>query len=510
MNKTELTIKEALTHEIKLREAREHFSGYVRFTNPDFIDSKFHTYLMDRVQEFLDKSTSNSFDILLVSIPPQHGKSKTITETLPAYYLGKNPERDIIIASYNEDTATMFGRRNKDKIELYNSEVFPECQLKTSPNSATNFETTKNGRVISRGVMSGITGNPAHLFIIDDPIKNRQEADSPRTRESLWNEYLNTFKTRIKPNGKLIVIQTRWHEEDLFGMLAKNEKNVQILNIPCECEDEETDPLGRKLGEPLCPEIGRGMAWMTDFKHVYINESSDGGLRAWVALYQGSPSSKEGNILQREWWQYYEYLDLATVPYVIMSVDAAFKDGDHNDYVAIGVWGKINKSYYLIDNIKEHLSFTETLVAIRTLKQEYPEICFILVEDKANGSAIINVLSQEFDGVIPIEPQGGKVARVNAISPVVEQGRVFLPKFASFTKDFVDECAKFPNGANDDQVDQMSQALNRMIFVDADVIAPHNIVYNEWSDDMVEDYDNANEELKIHLTNLWGFRKELY
>lgn len=508
MNQQQRTIKEALEHELKIRAARENFADYVRFTNPDFIDSKFHTYLMNRVQEFLDTTSSNSFDILLVSIPPQHGKSKTITQTLPAYYVGQHPERDIIIASYNEDTATMFGRRNKDKIEAYHGEVFPECVLKDSPNSATNFETTKDGRVISRGVMSGITGNPAHLFIIDDPIKNRQEADSPRIRESLWNEYLNTFKTRIKPNGKLIVIQTRWHEDDLFGKLAKHERNVQILNIPCECVDEATDPLGRKLGEPLCPEIGRGKAWMESFKHVYIHESNEGGLRAWTALYQGMPTSKEGNILQREWWQYYDHLDLDTVPYTIMSVDAAFKDGENNDYVAIGVWGKINKRYYLIDNIKEHLSFTETLQAIRTLKQKYPQIMFILVEDKANGSAIINVISSEFDGVIPIEPQGGKVARVNAISPVIEQGRVYLPKYAMFTKDFVDECAQFPNGSNDDQVDQMSQALNRMIFVDADVIAPDKIVYTVWTDDMIEDYDRASEELQIHLTQIWGFNKD--
>lgn len=376
--------------------------------------------------------------------------------------------------------------------------------LAEAPRSNVEFETTKKGRCISRGILSGLTGNTADLFIIDDPIKNRQEADSETTRNTIWNEYLNSVRTRIKPGGKLIVIQTRWHEEDLYGLIAKNEKNVTIINIPCECDDPEHDVLGRKLGDSLCPEIGRGDAWLREFKQAYVGKE---GSRAWTALYQGKPVAMEGNLIKREWWKFYD--TLPELPYIIISVDAAFKDGDDNDFVAIQVWGKLNRDYYLIDAIKKHLNFVDTLDAIRSFKSRYDAI-FILIEDKANGTAIINVLSSEMEGVIPVKPEGGKVTRANAVSPAIESGHVHLPRFASFVEDFMSECSSFPNGAHDDQVDAMTQALNRMIYVDADVIAPKHIRYTTYTDDMLEDFMNANDELQAYLLELWGFPTQLY
>lgn len=376
--------------------------------------------------------------------------------------------------------------------------------LAEAPRSNVEFETTKKGRCISRGILSGLTGNTADLFIIDDPIKNRQEADSETTRNTIWNEYLNSVRTRIKPGGKLIVIQTRWHEEDLYGLIAKNEKNVTIINIPCECDDPERDVLGRKLGDSLCPEIGRGNAWLREFKQAYVGKE---GSRAWTALYQGKPVAMEGNLIKREWWKFYD--TLPELPYIIISVDAAFKDGDDNDFVAIQVWGKLNRDYYLIDAIKKHLNFVDTLDAIRSFRSRYDAI-FILIEDKANGTAIINVLSSEMEGVIPVKPEGGKVTRANAVSPAIESGHVHLPRFASFVEDFMSECSSFPNGAHDDQVDAMTQALNRMIYVDADVIAPKHIRYTTYTDDMLEDFMNANDELQDYLLELWGFPTQLY
>ena len=492
----------ALENEIQIRLARSSYLEYVKFTNQGYKESKFHNYLCSEIQKFIEKVDSSAFDILLLSVPPQFGKSTTVTETLPAWYLGKNPDKKVIICGYNEDFAIRFGRRNKEKIEEFGSQLFPDCVLADAPRSNVEFETTRKGRCISRGILSGLTGNTADLFIIDDPIKNRQEADSETTRATIWNEYLNSVRTRIKPGGKLIVIQTRWHEDDLYGMIAKNEKNVTIINIPCECDSEE-DVLGRKIGDSLCPEIGRGNAWLREFKQAYVGKE---GSRAWTALYQGKPVAMEGNLLKREWWQYYDqpWRELG-LPYIIISVDAAFKDGDDNDFVAIQVWGKKNKNYYLLDAIKKHLNFVDTLAAIRNLKSQYEDTIFILIEDKANGTAIINVLSSEMEGVIPIKPEGGKVTRANAVSPAIESGRVFLPRFASFVDDFVSECSAFPNGAHDDQVDAMTQALNRMIFVDADVIAPQNIKYVVYTDDMLEDLYNADEELKTFLLSHWGY-----
>lgn len=498
-NPFEMPIDE-IEHEIELRKARSTYLNYVMYTNPGYKASKFHTYLCNEVQKFIETDTSAAFDILLLSVPPQFGKSTTVTETLPAYYLGKNPDKKVIICGYNEDFAIRFGRRNREKIQEYGNELFPKCVLADSPCSNVEFETTLKGRCISRGIMSGLTGNTADLFIIDDPIKNRQEADSPTTVNNIWQEYLNSVRTRIKPGGKLIVIQTRWVENDLYGMIEANEINVTKINIPCEC-DSEDDPLGREIGDSLCPEIGRGKEWLEAFKKVYIGKE---GSRAWTALYQGKPTALEGNLIKRDWWQYYKEEEVSNLPYKIISVDAAFKDGDDNDYVAIQVWGKTRNTYYLLDFIEEHLNFVETLDAIRNLHAKYDDIWYTLIEDKANGSAIINVLSSEIDGIIPINPEGGKISRANSVTPAIEAGRVKLPRYADFTKKFIDECAAFPNGAHDDSVDAMSQALNRMINVDADVENPKSIRYTHWTEDMFEDYDNANDELKVELLNIWG------
>lgn len=413
------------------------------------------SWLCERVQEFLKAETGNPYDVLVISLPPQHGKSMTITETLPSWYLCRWPERKVIGISYSEDFAQLFGRRNKGKLEQFGG-IFGVC-LSKNPNNNTEFETTAGGGMISRGVLSGVTGRACNLMIIDDPVKNRQEADSETYRDRVWDEWENSFKTRLAAGAKVIVIQTRWHEDDLAGRLLRTEKHVTSINLPCEAE--EHDPLGRAPGEALCPEIGKGNEWLREMKRGYMTTS---GSRAWNALFQGRPTSAEGNMILREWWQYYDVAP--TLEEEIISVDAAFKDGDNNDFVAIQVWGKASPNLYLLDALKQRLNFPETLRAIRAMKERHPAARAVLVEDKANGPAVIQMLRREMPGVLPVTPEGGKAARVNAVSGAIESGNVWLPRYAAFTGDFVEECAAFPSGAHDDQVDAMSQALAKLIY----------------------------------------------
>ena len=387
---------------------------------------------------------------------PTHN-SMTITETLPSWYLGRNPDNRVILASYNDDTAERFTRRNKEKIKECGQDIF-NIKISNDIDRATEFEIAgRQGRMISRGIMSGITSNPANLVIIDDPVKNRQEADSETYRMRQWEEWVNTIKTRLAANAKIILIMTRWHEDDLAGRIIANEKNVTVINLPCEAE--ENDPLGRKVGEALFPEIGKDNIWLEEFKHGYKTAE---GSRAWDALFQGRPSSMEGNLVKRDWWRYYE--NLPEIINILMSVDATFKDKDDSDFVAIQVWGKRQAEVYLIDAIKAHLDFPGTLRAVLEMKRKHPKCRQVLIEDKANGSAAIQMLQKKIPGVIPVNPKGGKVARVNAISPAIESGNVYLPKNAAFTVDFVNEFSAFPNGKNDDQVDAASQALNRLLY----------------------------------------------
>ena len=422
--------------------------------------TKFHKFLCDTVQDFVETPTENSFEIMILSCPPQHGKSVTISETLPSWYLGRHSDHNVIEISYNDDYANKFGRRNRSKIKEYGEEVFGIRIGDVDRNDEFELEGTTGG-MKSNGVLTGITGNPAHLMIIDDPVKNQQEADSDARREQVWNEWLYSMRTRLQRGAIVIVILTRWHEDDIAGRMILNESHVKVVNIPCEAE--ENDVLGRKIGEALCPEIGKDDKWLEDFKKGYLSLE---GSRAWNALFQGHPTSLEGNMFKREWWQYYD--ELPEITDWVMSVDAAFKDGEDNDFVAIEVWGKTNANIYLIDLVQRHLNLPDTIREIVRLRGLYPQCKTTLIEDKANGSAIINILRKEMTGIIAVEPKGGKVARANAIVGAVESGNVYLPANKPFTGKFVEEFSSFPNGKHDDMVDSATQALNRLIYQSAE------------------------------------------
>ena len=454
--------------------ARREYKSYVEYVfEGRWVHGVAVDYVCDKIQEFVERKSNLPYEIMVLSMPPQHGKSMTITETLPSWYLGKNPSNRVIEISYSEDFAQLFGRRNKQKIELFGEDLFG-VKLARTPNTNTEFElNSTQGGMISRGVLSGVTGRPCNLMIIDDPIKNRQEADSETFRKNLINEWLNSFKTRLAVDAKVIIIQTRWHEEDLAGYIIKNEKHVEVVNLPCEAEDN--DPLGRKKGDALAPEIGKNNQWLADFKSGYVDKE---GQRTWLALFQGRPTAQEGNLIKREWWKFYKIEELPPMPVVALSIDATFKDKDTSDFVAIQVWGKRNANYYLIDRLKARLDFIGTIAAIKKMLEKHKNITYKYIEDKANGSAIISVLKNTVDGIIPVEPEGGKVARANAISYLVEGGNVFLPEDAEWVEEFVDEWSKFPNAEHDDEVDCGTQALNRLRNVVADVKDPAKEVFN--------------------------------
>lgn len=444
---------------------RSSYAAYCYFVHKGkWIDTKFHQFLANKVQSFVEEQTGNPYDILVLSTPPQHGKSLTVTETFPSWYEGKYPDRRCIVACYNDDFAGKFGRRNKAKLEEYGNFIFGTTLSKSSDRDIEIAE--HGGSIITRGIMSGITGNSGDLIIIDDPVKNRQEADSITYRERLWEEWQNSIKTRTQAGTKIIIIQTRWHEDDLAGRVIRSEKNVEVINIPVEAE--QGDILGRNVGDSLCPELGKDNDWLREFKASYLKDP-EGGARAWNALFLGKPTSEEGNIFKRDWWRTYDVLP-EVMPLKVISVDATFKDNADSDFVAIEVWGKLNADFYLIDLIKRRMDFPETLKAIKAMNAKYPDRHSILIEDKANGPAIISMLRHEISGVIPVEPFGSKVARANAVTGIIESGNVYLPRYADFTSEFIEEHAAFPNGVNDDLVDSCTQFLNKYKFFGADYV----------------------------------------
>jgi len=181
-------LQQEVEREQMRRRARNNYLSYVQYTNPGYIAGKFHVYLCNEIDKFLNKKSTSAVDILLLSVPPQHGKSLTVTETLPSYYLGHHPRHRVVILSYSEDFAQLFGRRNREKLTEYGKELF-NISLASSPNSNVEFEVEKtHGGCFSAGLLGGVGGKPSHLLIVDDPIKNRQEAESQTNRDRVWNE----------------------------------------------------------------------------------------------------------------------------------------------------------------------------------------------------------------------------------------------------------------------------------------------------------------------------------
>lgn len=426
--------------------------------------------ICDQLQQIINGEQK----FIIVEMPPRHGKSASITETFPSYYLMKNPDKEVMLAAYSEDLYKKFGRRNRDKFR----ELAPEIaglQISQSTSSASEWGIEDHsGGMLATSILGGATGRGADLLIIDDPIKNDQEAQSQTIRDRIWNEWQSTFLTRLHAGGSVIVIMTRWHEDDLVGRLLREMAFPwEELKLPA-IADEPNDLLGRNLGDPLCPELGYDEAWAKRTKVAT-------GSRTWEALYQQRPSIEGGNIFKRQWIHYYvkdqkmkaslglaDDKTVAIMPRLFdmqaQSWDATFKEANTSDFVAGQVWGKKKADFYLIDRWHERMGFTDTVNAIRQWSTKYPRATTKYVEDKANGSAIIDTLKHELSGITPVTPDGGKVVRANAVQPLWEAGNVYVPHplWQPWVDDTILEWENFPNAPHDDEVDSMTQALVHM------------------------------------------------
>lgn len=394
---------------------------------------------------------------LMVFMPPRHGKSELVSRYFPAWYLGLFPDKRIILASYEADFAATWGRKARNLLEEFGPSLFGvRVSAESSAASRWDLE-NREGGMVTAGVRGPITGKGANVAIIDDPVKNDQEAMSETYRDAAWDWYRATFSTRIQEEGAIILVMTRWHEDDLAGRLLREQESGgdswEIVNLPALAEDN--DPLGRAPGEALCPAL---------FTRATLERTKIRvGSYWWNALYQQRPSPDEGGVFKRSWWRFYRQLP-SHLDEVIQSWDMAFKETASGSYVVGQVWGRKSADKYLMDQVRAHMDFPTTLQAVRTLSAKWPQARAKLVEDKANGPAVIATLKREIPGLIAEEPQGGKEARAAAVSPDVEAGNVYLPdpSIAPWVHDFIEECVAFPKGAHDDQVDAMSQALLRL------------------------------------------------
>jgi predicted phage terminase large subunit-like protein len=448
----------------ELKIARSSLLEFTTHTFPQYEVNWHHRLICDTLDRFVH---TNEIPRLMIFAPPRMGKSELVSRRLPAFILGQNPDSKIIACSYSADLASMM---NRDVQRIIDSDeyrqLFPSVRLAGDQKGDQRWVRTsdlfeivnRRGAYRSAGVGGGITGTGSFYLILDDLLKNQEEADSPTMRKKVWDWYCTTAYTRLEKDGKVCLMLTRWNEDDIAGRLINQAKKDpeadqwHILKLPAFCEDGKHPDDPRQPGESL---------WPNKYSPQRMNAiKASIGLRAWNALFQQRPSSETGGILRRACWNYYESMP-TKFDVIIQSWDMTFKGKDTSDYVAGQVWGRVGANCYLLDYFKEQLTFSKSLQAVRTMSQKWPNARAKLVEDKANGTAVVDVLKDEIPGLILVEPNGGKVARVHAMSPLHEAGNLWLPKpeKAPWVLEFVESCANFPNAAHDDDVDAMSQAI---------------------------------------------------
>lgn len=403
---------------------------------------------------------------LIVAMPPRHGKSETTSVKFPSHYLGRHPDRRVILSSHTSTLALRFSMRARNDFAQYAPEVWgigvdrdAAAMYRWDVENPDRRSGEPPGGLLASGIGGPITGHGAHLAIIDDPFKGAEDANSVVQRDSVWDWYRFVLRTRLMPDAAIVLVCTRWHEDDLAGRLLQASRDDpeadqwEVLSLPAIAETDN-DPLGRQIGEALWPE-------MYDEAALAATKASVGSY-VWAALYQQRPSPMEGGLLRREWWRYYRKAPSDLTDYMI-SWDMTFKDSKTSNYVVGQVWGRRAADKYLLDQVRGRMDFPTTVQAVRNLCAKWPQAHTVLVEDKANGPAVISTLKSSISGLIAVNPEGGKEARAAAVSPSIEAGNVYIPdpSIAAWVGDFVEECAAFPNGAHDDQVDTMTQALLR-------------------------------------------------
>lgn len=458
------TKREAAAELLRRREARRTVAAYIGYTNPKYRASGFSAAVCAALDLFLLDVQAGRRPILILQAPPQHGKSEIVSRKLPAYILGRFPDWRVGGASYSDELANAMAQDvRRNLADDRHKKLFPQPEEKRRYDVNRTGEFTApggSGGYLGVGVGAGLTGRPLDIGIIDDPVKNEKEALSPTVKEGHWNWYQSVFTTRLSENSGQIIMATSWAEDDLPGRVMshfKGDPRLTVLRFPAINMRGEVGYNPQLPEGPLVPEL-HSLAKLQETKGLLSDYW-------WAALYQQNPRPLGGNVFKEDGLRYYLPKDLpAKFDKVLASWDCTFKDTDGTDYVVGQVWGKVGANSYLLAQVRQRMSFTKTVREVVTLREAWPRTREILIEDKANGPAVIDTLKASVPGIIPIEPDGSKLARAHAVTSYWEAGNVWLPHpdIAPWVKDLVAELTTFPASANDDQVDALTQALRRL------------------------------------------------
>lgn len=394
---------------------------------------------------------------VIVNIAPRHGKSELISYLAPAWFLGKYPHKKVIMGSHTADLAVNFGRRVRNLVgsEAY-KDIFPQIELQSDSKSASRWGTNFNGEYFAIGVGGALAGRGADLFIIDDP-HSEQEAKQGRADVFLpaWEWFQSGPIQRLMPGGAIIVVMTRWSKLDLTGQIVSQMERSDEVD-PWEVVEF---PAIKDDGKALWPEF-----W--DVEELLAKKASL-DIRYWNAQYMQKPTSEEGALIKREWWQIWDKERAPDCEFIIMSLDAAQETNNRADYNALTTWGVFfneetnNYNIILLNAIKKRLEFPELKKLVLEEYKEWQPDAF-MVEKKSNGAALYQELRRMGIPAGEFTPGKGqdKISRVNAISDLFASGIVWAPEHR-WAKEVIEECNDFPSGTNDDLVDSTTLALLR-------------------------------------------------
>ena len=405
------------------------------------------------VQGHIRRVLAGDMDRLMFSVPPRHGKSEMVTVRLPAYTLEKDTAFRWIVGAYSQTLANKFSRKARNICRMRGVELSSERRAVDDWETAGARQVP--GGLRAAGVGAGVTGMGANGIVIDDPVKNRAEANSETYRNATYDWYTDDLLTRLEPGGFIILIMTRWHTDDLAGRLIREQGLKEeggewtVINLPALAEDD--DILGRAPGEALCPDRYDEVA-LARIKRVVGS--------SFEALFQGRPVAAEGNLVKRQWFRYYAAQPAPNIRLsIIQSWDTASKDTELAAYSVCTTWAITRLGVYLLDVYREHLDYPALKrAAMSQADKWHPD--GVLIEDKSSGQSLIQDLKADsMVPVIAIEPEGDKVTRMAVESVAYESGQVYHPERAPWLTDYESELTSFPLAPAADQVDSTSQFL---------------------------------------------------
>lgn len=428
---------------------------------------------IDAICEHLEAVTRGQIRNLIINVPPRHSKSTIVSVMWPAWEWGpaKQPGTRWLCCSYAAHLSRRDSMKCRKVIESkwYRDKWGHVYRLAPDQNAKEYYENDKSGRRVATSIGGGNTGEGGDRLVIDDPHE-AGNSTSDSALESVIQWYSTSMSTRANDpkKGSLCLIGQRVHHNDLTGYLMDLRGNdFDMLILPGEYE--RATRCHSSLGF-VDPRVNEGdLLWPERYGKDEIGRlKRELGSANYIAQVQQRPSAAEGSIFKREWFatRYSESprAIAARCHRVIQSWDCAFKDAETSSYVVGQVWGIAGVDRYLLAERREHLSFTATRAAIKAMAASWPEADLILIEDKANGTAIIDDLRRAISGVVAVSPEGSKEARAAAVTPECESGNVILPseQIAPWVEDYIEELCQFPRGRYNDRVDATSQALTRL------------------------------------------------